>query len=148
MSHDNIDLAVVLHEKGYRMTPQRQMILDAVCESGGHAAPEQIFELVRGKSQAINRATVYRTLKFLQKIELIMATTTPDGRVVYEMAGQGPHHHLRCRVCGVDLELADDRFAELRQQLFEEYDFRVESMHVTLQGLCSHCQPIQSNERD
>ena len=46
MSHQKIDLADLLHQKGYRMTAQRQMVLDAVCEADGHATPEEIWDLV------------------------------------------------------------------------------------------------------
>jgi Fur family transcriptional regulator, ferric uptake regulator len=147
MSHDNIDLAEILRKRGYRMTPQRQMVLDAVCESGGHVAPERIYEAVNEKSEAVNRATVYRILKFLREIQLVTATASPDGHLLYEIASGEPHHHLLCRKCGADLELPNEHFSRLWQQLFSEFGFRVEEMHVTFQGLCADCQGGRASRR-
>ncbi len=140
MTHDNLDLAAILREHGYRMTPQRQLVLDALCEADSHATPEQVFELVRGRSSAVNRATVYRTLKFLQRLGLILDTTLPDGHVQYEINRPQPHHHLVCRECGEDIEIADDVYAQFVRGLEEVYSFQVEATHLTLQGRCPSCQ--------
>ena len=90
------------------MTPQRQMVLDAVCEIGEHARPEQVYELVQQKSPAVHRATVYRTLKLLCELGLVADTVTAEGHLVYEIAGERPHHHLVCRCCGADVEFSDE----------------------------------------
>ena len=52
----------VIKERGFRLTPQRQMILDVLREAGGHCTPEEVYRLVQTKSSAVNRTTVYRTL--------------------------------------------------------------------------------------
>ena len=57
MSHESVNLAALLRREGYRMTMQRQVVLDAVCEAGGHATPDQIYEIVQRSSEAINRTT-------------------------------------------------------------------------------------------
>ena len=140
MSHQNLDLASLLHKNGYRMTPQRQLVLDAVCEIDGHATPEQIYEIVREKTPAINKVTVYRVLKFLLEMELLTATFSADGRLEYELAGSNVHHHLVCRKCGHDVEFLDQGFSALIRSLQDTYAFKVESNHMTFTGLCSDCQ--------
>src|SRR5262245_13361962 len=100
MSHQNLDLGTLLHAKGYRLTAQRQLILDAVCEVGGHATPDEITERVQIHSPAINRTTVYRTLEFLCDIGLVTSTTIHGGHLAYELASGEQHHHLICRQCG------------------------------------------------
>ena len=122
------------------MTPQRQLVLDALCEADGHATPEQVFELVQRRSEAVNRATIYRTLKFLQQRGVIMVTTLPDGHLQYELGGSQPHHHLVCTGCGDDIEIADDAYAHFIDGLEEVYGFQVEATHLTLQGRCPSCQ--------
>lgn len=122
------------------MTPQRQMVLDVVCEIGDHARPEQIYELVQQKSPAVHRATVYRTLKLLCELGLVTDTTTAEGHMVYEIAGKQPHHHLVCRCCGADLEFPDEDYRAFVDKLEEKSGFRIEATHITLSGLCPDCQ--------
>ncbi len=52
MSHYLGNWASSLRERGFRVTPQRQLILDAICESGGHIMPEEIYERVHAKAPA------------------------------------------------------------------------------------------------
>jgi Fur family ferric uptake transcriptional regulator len=141
MSHNQLDLAALLHNEGYRLTPQRQMVLDAVCEAHGHATAEQIYELVHQKSEAVNRATIYRTLKFLIEINLVVSTTLPGGGVEYELVGPKPHHHLVCHECGGDLEISDDLFSDLVETISTTYEFQVDTTHLSLYGTCADCLP-------
>ena len=53
-----------LHERGLRMTPQRQLVLDAVRELG-HATPERVCAQVQRAAPAVNITTVYRSLDLL-----------------------------------------------------------------------------------
>ena len=50
-----------LREKGLRLTPQRELVLQAVRELG-HATPEEVAEKVRSTHPGINLSTVYRKL--------------------------------------------------------------------------------------
>ena len=140
MSHSQLDLATLLHDEGYRLTPQRQMVLDAVCEANGHATAEEVYELVQKKSEAVNRATIYRTLKFLKEMNLVVSTTLPDGGMEYELAGPRPHHHLVCHECGGDLEISDEVFSELVETIVATYGFQVDTTHLSLFGLCAGCR--------
>ena len=140
MNLRNHDLSTVLHKNGYRLTPQRQVILDAVREANGHVTADEVVTIVKSKSSAINRATVYRTLKFLNNLRLITATTSSTGRQEYETAGVVPHNHLVCRSCGTDLEVMGEDFACLEDLLYERYGFKVDSNHITLKGYCINCR--------
>ena len=73
MTHNTSDYGERIRAQGFRLTPQRQMVLDAICELGGHVTPEAIYERVRTKSLAVNRATVYRNLDFLCEVRLVVA---------------------------------------------------------------------------
>ena len=140
MRDQSHDLSTILHESGYRLTPQRQVILDAVRETNGHVSADEIVTIVKVKSSAINRATVYRTLKFLKELNLITATTSSTGRQEYEIAGIVSHNHLVCRSCQTDLEVMGEDFACLENLLYERYGFKVDSNHITLRGYCINCR--------
>ncbi len=59
-----------LHARGYRLTPQRQLVLEAVTQMG-HATAEQVLAAVQQRAVAVNISTVYRTLYLLQEIGLV-----------------------------------------------------------------------------
>src|SRR5262249_30869846 len=56
------DWRELLREKGYRLTPQRELVLAAVTELE-HATPEEVCARVQRTSAAVNISTVYRTLE-------------------------------------------------------------------------------------
>ncbi len=132
-------LAEQIRAMGYRMTPQRELVLDAVQDLGGHATAVQIGEYVQKQQPFVNRATIYRALDFWCDQQVITKTEIA-GKAVYEMAGESPHHHLVCRGCGHVAVLADHHFAALSQQLREEYGFEAEMVHFAISGLCAGCR--------
>ncbi len=140
MSHQNLDYARLMHERGFRVTPQRQLILDAICESGGHAAVDAVYARVRRRSPAVNRATIYRNLDFLCDMHLVTSIDMGQGSKVYEIVCETPHHHLICRECGdvvqINHALAKAFFSEIER----DYEFHVESDHLALFGLCRACR--------
>src|SRR3989304_6343052 len=62
MSHQNLDYVRILHNRGYRVTPQRVTILDAVCEGEGHSTLGAIYARARKHDPQIDMSTVYRAL--------------------------------------------------------------------------------------
>ena len=128
-----------MREHGFRVTPQREAILDAICAGGGHSTPDEIFERVHAKVPAINRATVYRTLDFLCELRLVTAMRM-GGQTYYEIAGDTPHHHLVCRKCGHVEEIGHDTVASLFAKINREQNFTVDVNHLALFGLCAQCR--------
>ena len=93
------DLTKELRAKGYRLTPQRQFVLQAVA-SLDHATPEAICEEVRRTARGVNLSTVYRTLELLEELGLVTHTHLGHGAQIYHTADQPAHVHLVCRRCG------------------------------------------------
>jgi Fur family ferric uptake transcriptional regulator len=56
------DIGSRLSQKGYRMTPQRMMILEAIEGASGHISAEDIYQDIRKRYPGLNISTVYRTL--------------------------------------------------------------------------------------
>jgi Fur family ferric uptake transcriptional regulator len=145
MSH-HTRLMETVRERGYRLTPQREMILEAI-HSGSHITADGIYQLVHAKSPAVNLATVYRTLDLLQDLHLVSAIDTGEGCVCYELTGDQPHHHLVCEACGYTLVLDSEVLAPLEKELCKRYGFRVNLDHLALFGLCPKCQKPKSRKR-
>jgi hypothetical protein len=64
------DWRTTLREKGYRLTPQRELVLRAV-DRLGHATPDEVLAAVHQESQALNISTVYRTLELLEELGMV-----------------------------------------------------------------------------
>ncbi len=139
MSHNSIDLKAYLHSRGSRMTLQRQMILDAICAQNGTARLDDIFSLVNNQAPAVNLTTVYRNLDFLTRIGLVARIQNLQGEAFYEIALGKPHHHLICRQCSGQIEMAGDDLADTAHKIRKLYDFAVEFDHLTLYGICRAC---------
>ena len=133
-----------LHERGLRMTPQRQLVLDAV-RTLGHATPEQICAQVQQTAPAVNITTIYRTLDLLDRIGLVRHTHLGHGAPTYS-AGEHEHVHLVCHRCGtvdeVDASLLDDLAGTLAQAV----GFTLDPTHVALSGLCARCDAESDEE--
>ena len=89
-----------LHNLGYRITPQREMIIEALAHSPHHVTAEEIYAQVHERARAVNIATIYRTLDLLVEQGIASRAGLIDGRVVYAASNHGPHLHLVCRACG------------------------------------------------
>ncbi|MBU6243082.1 MAG: transcriptional repressor, partial [Acidobacteria bacterium] len=62
-----------LREKGLRLTPQRELVLNAVRELG-HATPEDVAAKIHKTHPGINLSTVYRNLETLENVGLVLHT--------------------------------------------------------------------------
>src|SRR5687767_5891777 len=91
--------ATALRDRGYRLTPQRQLVLEAV-SALRHATPEEVCAEVRRTASGINISTVYRTLDLLEELGLVTHTHLGHGAPTYSAATDEEHLHLVCRHCG------------------------------------------------
>lgn len=127
-----------LHERGLRMTPQRQLVLDAVRELG-HATPDQICEAVQRSAPAVNVTTIYRTLDLLERLGLVQHTHLGHGAPTYS-EHEHAHLHLVCHTCGQIQEAPSTLLDELASQLREISGFLLNGTHVALSGECAQCR--------
>jgi Fur family transcriptional regulator, ferric uptake regulator len=128
-----------LRAGGYRVTPQRQLVLEAVTRLN-HASPEEIFAEVHQTARGVNVSTIYRTLELLEQLGLVTHTHLGHGAPRYHMAGQDQHVHLVCRVCERVTELAPEAAHPLVAALDSEHGFHVDLGHLTVFGTCQDCR--------
>ncbi len=136
-----VDFAARLHAQGYRLTSQRQMILDVVRQADDHVTPEDVYQRVHRRNPAVSRATIYRTLDFLCEMRLIHALYW-GGQMYYEITDNQPHHHLVCRSCGGMIECEHDLLQILFDAVEKQHHFTIDMDHVALFGLCRQCRTV------
>ena len=134
------DISSKLSERGYRLTPQRMMILSAIENSHDHISADEIYARVRAKYPHINISTVYRTLELLNELRLVTETDFGEGRVRYHPADKGRHHHLVCQECGAIIDLGESVLSSLKSALLQEYKFDADLKHLAIFGRCGNCR--------
>lgn len=139
MSHNGKNYQAMLRARGFRVTRQRQLILDAICEGGGHTTLEAIFARAHARIPTLNLATLYRNLDFLCRQRLVVAIRLEGDQTVYEIAGDHPHHHLICRACGALLTLDHEPVDAFFDQIRAGCGFQADMDHLALYGLCQGC---------
>ena len=128
-----------LRGSGYRLTPQRELILAAV-ERLGHATPDEVLADVRRHSEAVNASTVYRTLEILEELGLIRHAHLTDRAPTYHSVTDNEHFHLVCRNCRTVISVEPDVLSELQQTLDADHGFTIDVGHLTVFGRCAKCQ--------
>ncbi|MEO9324203.1 Fur family transcriptional regulator [Nocardioides sp. C4-1] len=128
-----------LRAKGYRLTPQRELILGAI-EDLGHATPDEVLTHVQSRVSSVNASTVYRTLEVLEELGLVRHAHLSDRAPTYHSVTGHEHFHLKCRGCGevvsVDVEVA----TALTTRLEAELGFAADVGHLTVFGTCRACR--------
>ena len=76
-----------LRARGYRVTPQRQLVLEAVARLD-HATPEEIGAQVQQTARGVNISTIYRTLELLEQIGMVTHTHLGHGAPIYHLASR------------------------------------------------------------
>ena len=127
-----------LRSKGYRLTPQRELVLRAV-ERLGHATPDELLGAVREESRAVNISTVYRTLELLEELGLVRHAHITDRAPTYHSAAAPEHVHLVCRECKSITEATPAVVDPLVAALRGEYGFDTDIGHLTVFGSCARC---------
>lgn len=127
-----------LSARGYKITPQRRIILEILSNSDRHLTAEEIGLEVRKKEPSISLATVYRNLNLLVDLQMVSRLDIHDGPVRYELHG-GHNHHLVCMDCGAAVKLGVCPMQGEVKRVVEETGFEVSSHHFEVLGYCRDC---------
>ncbi len=136
------DWRSLLRRQGYRLTPQRELILGAV-ERLQHATPDEIYAEVSQQSSAVNISTVYRTLEVLGELGLVRHLHLSDRAPTYHSVTSGPvHFHLLCRKCEGVISVDEQKAVTFVERLRAEHGFVADVAHLTIFG--EHDPPCPS----
>jgi Fur family ferric uptake transcriptional regulator len=136
-----------LRAQGYRLTPQRELILDAV-DTLGHATPDEVLTEVRKSSSALNISTVYRTLEVLEQLGLVRHAHLSDRAPTYHSVRDHEHFHLVCRNCHKVVSVEPGVLDPVLTRLRGEFAFEVDVGHLTVFGRCLDCEPDLGSDHE
>ncbi len=131
----------MLRDRGFRLTPQREMVLHVLHDAQEHATADELYARVSALSSAVDISTVYRTLELLEEFRLVASFDLGDGERRYELLTVHPaHHHLHCRACGKLVTIETQGLQPLLDRLAQAHGFEAQVEHWIIPGLCRDCQ--------
>jgi len=136
------DLKVVLKEKGMKYTEQRAIILQILLNIDDHLNAEEVLDIVKSKypDQKIGIATIYRTLNFLEEVNLITSISFGKEGKKYEGNSDKHHDHLICTECGKIVEFLDDTIEKKQEEIALKNGFKITDHTMQIFGICGDCQ--------
>lgn len=141
------EMRYYLHQHGYKLTPQRETILNVLANEDEHLSAEDIYDRVRKDNPNIGLATVYRTLEMLSAMKIIDKVSFEDQKVRYEWRKTElthAHHHLYCKDCGTIIEIDEDLIGLITPIISKKYHFQIDDLPLSFYGYCEDCQKKRS----
>ncbi len=139
-----------IKKKKYKLTSQRQIILQAFLDSTErHLCAEDVYVMVKKVAPEIGLATIYRTLDLFTELDLLRKMDFGDGRNRYELNDAELshfHHHLICLGCGKVDEFEDDMLESLETMLERKMHFKTVDHQLKVYGYCKECQEQHKDE--
>ncbi len=116
-----------------KLTKHRQFILEELRSRNDHPTAKQIFETIKFKSYKLSFATVYNTLEYLSKINLVKKVDFCADSIHYD-PDLSDHSHTICNLCN---EI--DSFPSPKKEIFVLDYFYVETININARGVCKKC---------
>lgn len=132
-------LAERLHERGWRITPQRRAVVSTLHGEHVHLSAEQVLAGARRVLPEVSLATVYNTLNELVAMGEISEIRLSDGTTRYDPKVGPDHHHLVCEGCGLTFDVEPRGVDSLSLPRVQRYGMTVDRVEVVFRGRCSNC---------
>lgn len=137
-------LKAELNERGWRLTPQRETILDVFqnLPQGNHLSAEDLYDQLKEKGEHISLSTIYRTLKLMARMGILRELELAEGHKHYEINQPYPHHHhhLICVRCGKTIEFKSDQVLKIGAKAAEKEGFHLLDCQLSIHAVCPTCQ--------
>jgi Fur family ferric uptake transcriptional regulator len=134
-----------LKANGFRLTPQREKILDVFFNlpEGKHLSAEELQRILNEDDQSdISLATSYRTLHLLHSLGVLRELDFAEDHKHYELVreDESPHHHIVCVRCGKTDEFESPGVTSLAEEIAEAHKIQLMDIQLHLYGICQSCQ--------
>jgi len=129
-----------LRPAGSKRSSKRDRIVDVFLRQDGHLTADDLVDLIRKEDQRISRATVYRTLAWMEAAGIARKVDFGEGRFRFEHSYRHPRHfHLICKSCNTSMEFLSSDIEQMIEEVAEARKFAVTQAVVQLYGTCEAC---------
>ena len=133
-----------LNERGWRMTPQRETILQIFQDlpKGEHLSAEDLYNRLQQMGEKISLSTIYRTLKLMARMGILRELELGEDHKHYEINQPYPHHHhhLICVKCNKTIEFKSDSILKVGSKTANKEGYHLLDCQLTIHAVCPACQ--------
>lgn len=136
-----------LKEKGYKVTLQREKILDTVIKNEHkQLTSEEIYNIIKNDYPNMGIATIYRTMHIFEDANIVCKFDNDENGVRYELIDineKYQHPHFICKKCGEIFAVKDFNLNLIENELKKNYKFEIVNYDVKVYGICPKCSKVQ-----
>ena len=118
---------------GLKMTDQRRIVLQVIDQADDHTSVDTIHRRARELDSSISVATVYRTLKFLDEMNLVHRHKFNEKQARFE-TNIDHHHHMIGVADGDVLEFQDNELEALIEAITDRLGYELFNHNLELYG--------------
>lgn len=137
-------LKAELNDRGWRLTPQRETILQVFqnLPKGQHLSAEDLYERLQQEGENISLSTIYRTLKLMSRMGILRELELAEGHKHYELNQPSPyhHHHLICVRCNKTIEFKNDSILKIGTRTAKKEGYHLLDCQLSIHAICPTCQ--------
>jgi Fur family peroxide stress response transcriptional regulator len=127
-----------IRQQGYRMTRQREIVLDELSKTREHPKADEIYQMVRKKLPHISFGTVYRNLRLLKELGLVRELSYGKNFSRYEAFFEN-HQHFTCQVCGRVMDIDEPLAVSTSGVAVGGRKMDVDDFRIEFYGTCADC---------
>src|ERR671914_2707501 len=126
---------------GGKRSSKRDFIVNAFLRQEGHLSADDLYDLIRREDHKISRATVYRTLQWMEEAGIARKVDFGEGRFRFEHSYRHPRHfHLICKTCNRSYEFLSSDIEALVEEVATARGFTARQSVVQIHGTCDACR--------
>lgn len=135
------DAEALLRKRGFKVTPQRTLLLQVLAAQSTYLDAEELYELAHAQDESISLATVYRTLGLYAELGVVehRYTEPEHRREAFRMAEGPEQHYLTCIRCGKRVVIHADLLNRMAHELVRRKGVSVTSACACFTGYCPDC---------
>ena len=120
------------------LTRQREVVLQVIRDEAEHLTANEVFDKAKQLLPGISFATVYNSLRFLKEAGHIAEISFGSGASRFDSM-TSRHDHAICTKCGKLVDMEIHLPEEIVNFAAHFSKFKLESIELTLRGLCPEC---------
>ncbi len=115
-----------------KMTWQRKLIAKVLSDAQDHPDIEEVYHRAKKEDSRISMPTIYRTMRLLEEIGVIIRHDFGDGRSRIELIPHGQHHHLINMDNGEVIEFHSPEAYELLKKVAQKFHMELQDARIEI----------------
>jgi Fur family ferric uptake transcriptional regulator len=140
MQLDRDTLITQLNQHGYKLTRQRQAVVDVLTLANTRLTTAEVFAKAQRSCPDLGLTTVYRTLEILEQLGAIRRVHLEDGCEAFAPTAIEHGHYLICANCQTTIEFEGCDLSPLLERIAAQTGFTIDQHWLELVGRCPKCQ--------